>query len=424
MKRPRFRGPWLWLGLMLLPALAWAIVLIVAPTEWARARMVARFASATGRVVQIGAIRLGVLGNLRILDLSLAERSTPDDPWLRVAEARVDVHLGEILFGSCDPGEITVEGASVRFWRRRDGTLEVADLFRASGPDPGGAGQGSKGHGAPIRLKVAGASLRIVDEPSETRFDMTGIEAEASCDGRVTSLDRLKGIVNGGSLEMAAKFDRNPVAPHFELETRANGIGIDEGMPSLAYLVPVVAGATDRAGGKLGLILSMKGQGTTRDEIRRTLRGQGSVLLDPIDLDGSKFLDTLDAIADGPRPGRVGSVSADLTIGGGRIASEDLTIRVARFPLVLGGWTDFDGRFDYAPNVDQITAQLPSEARVWISELKVNFDQLAGLRLRGTPEKIEVTVHGHPLTGEPGRPDDDRARFRETARLIRDRFFR
>ena len=54
----------------------------------------------------------------------------------------------------------------------------------------------------------------------------------------------------------------------------------------------------------------------------------------------------------------------------------------------------------------------------------MNFDQLAGLRIRGTPDKVEVTVHGHPLTGDPARPDDERARFRETARRIRDRFFR
>ena len=38
MKRPRFRGRWRWLGLLLVPALAWAAVLALVPTEWARAR--------------------------------------------------------------------------------------------------------------------------------------------------------------------------------------------------------------------------------------------------------------------------------------------------------------------------------------------------------------------------------------------------
>ena len=97
---------------------------------------------------------------------------------------------------------------------------------------------------------------------------------------------------------------------------------------------------------------------------------------------------------------------------------------VSRFPFVLGGWTDFDGRFDYSTRVDQITAKLPRDAKGWLSELKLNFEQLAGLRIQGSIDEIDVTVNGHPLTGDPDRPDDERARFRETARRIRDRFFR
>ncbi len=125
-------------------------------------------------------------------------------------------------------------------------------------------------------------------------------------------------------------------------------------------------------------------------------------------------------------PARAGSARSRPTSRSdrGRISTEDLTIRVSRFPFVLGGWTDFDGRFDYSPRVNRITAKLPGEAKGWISDLKVNFDQLAGLRMRGSIDQVEVTVHGHPLTGDPDRPDDERARFRDTARRIRDRFFR
>jgi uncharacterized protein involved in outer membrane biogenesis len=422
MKRPRLRGRWPWLGLLLVPALSWAVVLALVPTEWARTRMADRLASATGRSVRIGALRLGVLGNLRILDVSLAERSTPDEPWVRVAEARVDVHLGQVLLGRCDPGEIVVQGASVRFWRRKDGTPEIGDFLRAAPTQPGGrAPHASK---APLRLKVQGASIRVVDDPSGTRFDLTEVQGEATTDGRLTTLSGMRGTVNGGKVEMAARLDRNPNSPGFEIEVRANGVGIESGVPALAFLVPVVAGTTNGAGGKLGLILAMKGQGATRAEVRRSLRGHGSVLLDPVDLDGSKLLASLDALGECPKHGRIGSVSADVEIDRGRVSSENLTIQVSQFPFVLGGWTDFDGRFDYAPRIDQITARLPSEARAWLPDLKAHFDQLAGLRLRGTPEKVEVTVHGHPLTGDPGRTDDERARFRETARRIRDRFFR
>src|SRR4051794_16170880 len=56
MKRLRFRGRWVWLGLLLAPAFSWAVVLALVPTEWARARMVNRLALATGRSVRIGAL--------------------------------------------------------------------------------------------------------------------------------------------------------------------------------------------------------------------------------------------------------------------------------------------------------------------------------------------------------------------------------
>ena len=427
MKRPRLRGRWPWLGLLVVPAMAWAVVLALVPTEWARARLVDRLADSTGRVVRIGGLRLGVLGNLRILDLSLAERSTPADPWLRVAEARVDVHLGQVLLGRCKPGEIAVEGASVRAWRRRDGSLEIGDILRAT-PGSSAASKARPDPGASpmMALVIRGSSLRVVDEPSGTRFDLTGVEAEASCDGRTTTLRRMKGSVNGGTFELAARLERDPIAPRFEVEARVSGLAVDNGLPALAYLVPVVAGTSDGAGagGKLDLSLNLDGRGATRAEVRRSLHGQGSVRIDPIDLDGSKFLAALDALGDAPRPGKIGAVSADLRIGEGRVSTENLTIQVSRFPFVLGGWTDFDGRFDYAPRIDRIADTLPAEARAWVAELRVNFDQLAGLRLRGTPEAVEVTLHGHPLTGDPTRPDDERARFREAARRIRDRFLR
>lgn len=424
MKRPRLRGRWPWLGLLIVPALIWAIVLAVVPTGWARARLIARLAAATGRSVRIGELRLGVLGNLRVIDLEIAEHATPSDPWLRVAEARIDVHLGQVLCGHCRPNEIEVEGVSLRIWRRGDGTPEIGDLLRA-GPAPsrGGGHGGDDGPGG-IALKVKGANIRIVDDPSRTRLDLVDVEAKATCGHRMVALGELRGKLNGGSFELAARLDRDPAGPRFEAEVRATGIRVDSRMPALAYLVPVVAGATDSVGGRCGLRLDVRGQGTTRAEVRRSLRGGGTIALDPIDLQGSKFLEELDVLGDWQSESRVGSVAADFEIGEGRIATEDLTIRVSRFPFVLGGWTDFDGRFDYTPRVDRIAAELPRAARDYLPELHVNFDQLAGLRIRGAQDRVEVTVHGHPLTGDPGRPVEEQARFRETARRIRDRFFR
>ena len=139
MKRPGcLRRRWPWLGLLLAPALAWAVVLALVPTEWARDRLVDRLTKATGRSVRIGALRLGVLGDLRIQDIKIAEPNSATDPWLRVDEARIDVHLGQILCGNCEPNEIAVDGFSLRIWRKKDGTIEIGDLLRDRSGRPEG----------------------------------------------------------------------------------------------------------------------------------------------------------------------------------------------------------------------------------------------------------------------------------------------
>lgn len=426
MKRPcLILRRWPWFALMLVPALAWMLVLAVVPTDWARTRLVDKLARATGRAVRIGSLRMGLLGDLRIVDLAIADRSTPDDPWLRVGEATIDVHLGQVFCGQCTPRKVRVDGLALRLWRRPDGSSEVGDLIvEGRRPGAGKLGGAAGDPASSMALEVSGASLLLVDDPSGTRFAVSDAHARATWGRRLVAVEELSGRLNGGTLAIAARIDRDPAGPRFEVEAHARGVEIDRGMAALGYFVPVIAGPAEGVGGKLDLKLALKGQGRTIEEARRSLHGNGSVRLDPIDLDDSRFLDQLDVLGDWPKGSRIGSVHTDFTVDRSRILTEELTIRASRFPFILGGWTDFDGRFDYSARVDRIAAMLPREAKGLINELKVNFDQLAGLRMAGSIDHVEVTIHGHPLTGDPDRPDGERARFRETARKIRDRFFR
>jgi hypothetical protein len=427
MKRPCLLvRRWNWFALLLVPFLAWGVVLAVVPTGWARDRMVAKLTRATGRTVTIGALRLGFLGELRIVNLALAEPSTPTDPWLEVAEAKLDVHLGQVLTGHCEPGEVEVDGVSLRIWRREDGSIEAGDLIADGTIAPRGrAWPADRGVAPrPVSITVKNASIRVLDDPSGNRFDLSDARARVTWGHGIVAIEELRGQLNGGTFALAARLDRDREGPRFEAEVHASDVEIDRGLPVLGYFVPVVAGGTDGVGGKFDLTLALKGQGSTRAEVLRSLNGHGSVKLDPVDLEGSRFLAELDVLGDWPRSSRIGSVVTDFVVDRERITTDDLTIRASRFPFVLGGWTDFHGRFDYVAQVDRIAAKLPKEARGWMSDRKVNFDQLAGLRMKGTIDRVDVTIHGHPLTGDPERPDGERARFRETARQIRDRFFR
>ena len=422
MKRPRPRGRWPWLlGLLLVPAMAWAVVLAWVPTDWARARLVEKLERQTGRSVRIGSLRLCPLGNLRIVDLSIAEPRTKDDPWLRVAEARLDIHLGQVLLGHCDPGTVEVDGLAIRIWCRKDGTPEFGDILRPAGSATPGSARAEKAAVAGFTLKIRDANVRVVDEPSGTRVDLTDVEARLKIGWPSSELDELKGTLNGGTIRLAARLDRDLAASRIEAEVEGNGIGVDRGLSALGIFLPVAAGVTEGVGGKLTLKVGVAGQGATRDEIRRSLKGHGSIVLNPVDLAGSRFLDQLEVLGDWPSDSRVGSVTSDFLIDRGRFSTDDLTIRVSQFPFVLAGWTDFDGRFDFAAKVEAIAAKLPREARGLIGG---NLDGLSGLRFQGDPRRMSVTVNGRPLAGDPSQGDAERSRFRESARRIRDRFFR
>jgi AsmA protein len=134
-------------------------------------------------------------------------------------------------------------------------------------------------------------------------------------------------------------------------------------------------------------------------------------------------------LVDLPASGRVGSVKTDFEIKQGRISTENLTVNVARVPIVLAGWTDFDGRVDYRLKSDSLTDRLPGKARNLLSELAIDPNNVADLRVLGTLDALKVTMDGVPLaqTGggpEPSRRVEDRQRLHELSKRLRDRILR
>ena len=424
MFRPRLRRRCWRGGLLALPALGWVLLVLLVPTGWVKTRLVARIEAATGRSVRMGSIQLGWTGNLRIEGLSLAERSTPSDPWLQVTEARVDIHLGQVLFGCCTPSEITVEGLSVRIWRRLDGRFEFGDLARCPAPVAAGSKTGGVNLLPAVNVQVNNALIRYVDDASGLRLNLLGVVARGSCQAQAVRIDDLRGELNGGPLTLAAELIRDPKTPRFSAEVQARRVHLDRGINVVETLVPLVGRSGDATGGLLTTRFTVRGSGASPDEIRRTLTGHGTILLDPIDLDGSRILAELRTLGEWPRENHVGAVSSSFVVDRGRVLSDDLTIRASKIPLVVAGWTDFDGRFDYTTRVDKILAGLPRDARTLMSELQINLDELTSLRIEGQHDQVRMTLNGRPLSAASEPSNGERVRFRESARKIRDRFFR
>jgi AsmA protein len=437
MKRRKFRLWWLIpLSIVLIPPLLWMLLLLIIPTDWARARIARAVSQSTGRTVRLESLRIGLLGGVRLTNLEIGAPGTAKDPWLKVADARLNVTLLQLLIGQAKPTDAQVDGITLRVLRRADGSLELADLIPTA-PRASTAGVGS----GEARCALGGLEIQIhqcrvlvIDEPTGTRLEFRDVEGNATWQNHRATIHELHGTLNGGTFDLSAQLDGSTVSPSYEGQLRARRVELCGGMNALGYLVPVVAGTSDRVedkvDGRLDVNLYLRGQGLTCEAIRTSLIGHGTLSLDPIRLDGSRMLAGLAGLVELPVQGCVGSVKTDVEIKRGRISTENLTLNVAKVPIVLSGWTDFDGRLDYRLKSDGLTGKLPANARNFLSELAIEPNRLAAARIRGTLDEFSVTIDGVPLDpsggvgADPSRRGEDRQRLRTLGKRLRDRMLR
>jgi hypothetical protein len=439
MKRPRFRPWWLIpLSIVLVPPLLWIILLLVIPTDWARARFERAVSQATGRSVSLESLRLGVLGGVRLTNLEIGAPGSDKDPWLKVADARLNVTLLQLMFGHARPTDAQVDGIRLRVLRRADGSLELADLIptapkvatsKSTRSDPGDNRCALGG----FEVQIHESQVLVIDEPTGTRLELDDVEGHATWQNRRATIHELKGSLNGGTFALSAQLDGSTPTPSYEGQLRARGVELNRGMNALGYLVPVVAGTSDRTDdqtdGRLDVNLYLRGLGLTADGIRSSLIGHGALCLDPVRFDGSKMLVELAGLVGLPIQGCVGSAKSDVEIKQGRISTENLTLNVGKMPIVLAGWTDFDGRLDYRLRSDALADKLQSSARNFLSELAIEPSRLGVVRVQGTLDDLLITMDGVPLNtdggiGGPVRRVDDRQRLRNLGRRLRDRILR
>ncbi|WP_422931334.1 hypothetical protein [Singulisphaera sp. PoT] len=432
MKCRRLRLRWVIPSVIfLIPPLFWLLILAVTPTEWARTKVVAKLGKATGRTIHLAKLRVGALGGVNLEGLEIGAPGSSNDPWLKVASARINVSAWQMLTGQFEPSEIDVDGLSLRVLRRQDGSLELADLLRPSVTEPSNSDPAACDT-ASFDIRLNGGMVTILDESSKTRLNLSNVQGQATWHDKHASVPELRGMVNGGTFNITASWDRSIPDCAYDARIQVRDLVLDEGTNSIIYLLPILSGMPKAKSleGRFGTTVYVRGSGTTREALKRSLVGQGTMMLDPINLDGSRLLEEVADMLELPEEDRVGAVKTDFAIRDAKIRSDNLTIDVAKYPIVLSGWTDFDGNLDYKLRSDIFASRLPSKARELLEEFAIDVaKEVSVFHVTGTLDAMKISVDGPPpdrqaKAGDPQRRNDEREKLRDLGRRFRERILR
>jgi len=437
MKCRRFRRWSLVLpGLLLIPSLLWLAIVIAAPTDWARTRLAKAIESATGRSVRLDRLSVRLLGGMSLTNLEIGAPGAVEDPWFRAAEITLDLSPFSVFRGRLKPGRLEVHDATVRILRRKDGTLELSDLVRPTGREPGRSVENSDccalgtcltgAHR--LWIGVHRARIVIADQRNETCDEFEQVEGEVTLEGRSGGVFSLGGLLHGGPVQMTGRFDRTMREPSIDVQLAASGVDLTREASRLRYLIPVLTGEQCRLEGKLAAQASFQARGADVATLSKSLIGQGSVVLDPVRLQGSSFLDAVCKLAELPPTDFRDSITARFGIENQRITTHSSTIQLGPVPLRLTGWTDFDGTLDYKINLESLTSRIPAQAVRFLQDVDLDVERLSLLELTGSLDHLLVQVDGEPLDIESTRDHSgrrvDRERIRVLGRKLLDRLVR
>lgn len=409
------------------PFLLWGLIVLVAPTGWAKAYVVSTLEQSSGRSVSLEKLSVRLAGGIDLVNLRIGAPGALADPWLEARKVHVDVGLFQMLFGGLDATVLDVDGGRLRVLRRGDGSLELQDLVKGEPTAPSSSAPDSK-DSTPLIVRIQNSEVLVVDEPTGSRITLENVEGEATwIEGR-TIAGVFNGTVNQGPFQLSATFNRNPANPSFEGQLQADRVVLDDGMAILRYLVPVLAGQTPRIRGDLNMELYLRGEGDTKEMLAKTLTGRGKIIIDPIELDGTELLAEVEKRVHLKTKSKFASLNSDLVVQDGRVTTNRLALHLAKAPLIISGWTGFDGQLDYRMGLEGLADRVPSRAKRVLAELDLDVEGLTTLRLSGTVDDLEVSLMGRASDG-PSNLDrlldgQDPDRLKTLGRELRDRLLR
>lgn len=428
------KGPWktvlkCLIGFVVGAPLLWGLVLALLPTEWARARIEAALRASTGQDVELGEVRLDALGGLRLRSLFLSEAGHPDGAWFQADEVKIGLSVARLFLGRLEPAWVEARGAQVRLHRPVDGTFPSGQLLRARPTKQPGASGGREGGATAteIAFRVSDSRVEVFDATTRTRVSLTGLEGNGIWREHHVTLSQLAGKLNEGPFKLNAELVRGTRGPMFEVELTVREAKVAEASVLLGLVTPVLGRATPEAElqGLLDLNLYLRGQGDTSEELERSLVGQGALRLDQLSFEHRGLFAELGRIVKLPSDARIGTVHGQFRVGRGRIEGDPIVLEIGSLPLVLKGWSDFGGRFDYRVRSEALAALVAPELKSLIPELPAGLEDMLEVRLSGERGTMRVTTHGFGARISPnGQGISETEQLREIGRRLRDRILR
>jgi AsmA protein len=414
------------LGIALIPLAAWCLIVAAAPTDWARRHLIAILERRSGRSVGLESLSMCFGGGVDLVNLKIGSPGGLADPWLETNKVHLNVNPLRFVIGWLDATDLEIVGARLRVQRRADGSLELADLVRAPRPSKPGASESRLG--GRLRFRLQDARIHLLDEPTRSSVTLEHVEGEGVWEDGKNVNATLYGFVNGGPFQLAGSLDRTPGRPSFEGRFNADRVRLDDGMAVLRYLVPVLAGASPTFGGVLKMEMYLRGEGETVGRLRETLLGHGLITIDPIELEKTELLEEVERAVTLLGRSRVASLNTDFAVRQGRVTTRRLALQMAKAPLVIAGWTDFDGKLDYRMGLEGLADRVPDRARRLLSQLDVDLDALSTLRLSGTVDDLTVSLtarNAGPSSSLDGALDkQDVQRLKLIGQELRDKLLR
>lgn len=424
-------------GLLLAPVSLWCLVLSLAPTDWARTRIVHALSESTKQPAGLESVQMRLLGGVSLHGLALGDTKASDRAWLTADRIDVDISLWHLLKGRVQATLGRAQGVSLRVHRLPDGSFEFGDLL-TRGPDPApGSSASAEQEDVPLKVEIENAKLTILDDPTRTSVQITNVYATGLWGRDRAEITRLAGLTQGGRLRLGARLDRGTHEPAFESEVRLQNVALGPDIGALGFLVPALAGQARSLSGRLNLDVRAQARCSSAEQVKKTLSGQGSVAITELSAGSSELLVELCQALRLPLRNRYASLQGGFLIGNQRVATRDLSLRIDPLPSAVSivGWTDFAGRVDYLIRVDGLTnrlgelaGRLSPETQSYLGDLPQALSEVAELRVRGTTRNLEVTANGAKIEDwadkwKKEHPEDMDA-LRELGQHLRGRLLR